>query len=116
MINFLSEERSHNNGARVGKRGGDALVRHHHGSIDVEFVLELDIFSSDSKAVDADPLTYSVLPTDDAAFDQTVAVNLSAFHHSGIVDFLTRSDNYVGTDDDVGAELCCRVDLGRRIH
>jgi hypothetical protein len=91
-------------------------VRHDHGSVHIEFIFDLYIFSSDSEAIDADPLTDGVLPSDYAALDETIAVDLGSLHHSGIVDFLTWSNDNSSSDDNIGAELCGRVNFGRGVN
>jgi hypothetical protein len=91
-------------------------VRHDHRSIHKEFIFDLYIFSSDSEAIDANPLTDGVLPPDYAALDETIAVDLGSLHHSGIVDFLTWSNDNSSSDDNIGAELCGRVNFGRGVN
>lgn len=107
---------SHDDGAGGWEAGCKSLVRHDHCSVYKEFIFDLYILSSDSKAIDADPLADGVLPPDYAALDQAIAVDLGSLHHSGIVDFLTWPNDNSCTDDNIGAELCGRVNFGRGVN
>ena len=91
-------------------------MRHDHGSVHIEFIFDLYIFSSDSEAIDADPLADCVLPPDYAALDEAIAVDLGSLHYCGIVDFLAWPNYNSSPDDNIGAELCGRVNFGRRVN
>ena len=91
-------------------------MRHYHCSVHIEFIFDLYILCSDSEAIDADPLADGVLPPDYAAFDKTIPLDLGSLHHGGIVDFLAWSNDDSSTDDNIGAELCGRVNFGRGVN
>ena len=91
-------------------------MRHDHCSVHKELIFDLHILSGNSEAIDADPLTDGVLPPDYAALDEAIAVDFGSLHHSGIVNFLPRSNDDSSTDDNIGAELCGRVNFGRGVN
>ena len=91
-------------------------MRHDHRSVHKEFIFDLNIFSSDSESINSDPLADCVLPPDYAALDEAIAVDLGSLHHSGIVDFLAWSNDNSSTNDNIGAELCGRVNFGRGVN
>ena len=91
-------------------------MRHDHRSVHIEFIFDLYIFSSDSEAIDADPLADCVLPPDYAALDEAIAVDLGSLHYCGIVDFLAWPNYNSSPDDNIGAELCGRIYFGRGVN
>ena len=91
-------------------------MRHDHRSVHKEFIFDLYIFSSDSEAINSDPLADCVLPPDYAALDEAIALDLGSLHYCGIVDFLAWSNDNSSTDDNIGAELCGRVNFGRGVN
>ncbi len=88
----------------------------HKGSIDEELILELNVFCCHSKALNADPLANSVLPANNAPFDEIITVDLCPFHDGCVVDLAARTDYTVSTNDNVGAKTGGRVNLGRGIN
>lgn len=81
-----------------------SFVRADHSSIHKDFVLELNILSGDSESVNSHPLADSVLPSDNATFDEGVALNLGSFHDGAVVDLDTRTNHTVGTNDNIGSK------------
>ncbi len=76
----------------------------------------MNILSCDSEAIDANPLADGVLPSNYAALDETIAMDFCALHNSGIVDFLAWTNDNSSTDNNIGAELCGRVNFGRGVY
>ena len=107
---------SHNDGTRLSDIGSNPLVRRDQSPIDVEFIFELNISSSDGEAIDADPLANGIFPANNRAFNETVATDLGALHDCGVIDALAWADCDSSSDDYVGAEFGCRVYLGRGIN
>ncbi len=95
--------------------GCDSLMRHDHGAVDKHLVLDLNVLSGDGEAVDPGPLADSVLPADDAAFNERIAMDLGALHDCGIVNSAAWANDALGSNNHIGSEMSCWVNFGRRI-
>lgn len=88
-----------------------------HGcAVDVQLVLDRDVITENGDVLDSSPSTDAAIPTDDGAGDPSMITNDCVAHDDTSLKTSSWSDLGTWSDNDVRANQCRRIDLGRWVH
>lgn len=90
----------------------DGLVRQDLTTVDIDLVLDGDVFTQDGDAFQSGPSTDGGVPTDDGGLDESVVLDLGVLEDGGSDDSDTVANDDVRADDNVRTDGAALADLG----
>jgi len=95
--------------------GLNALVRKHTGAVAVDFVADGHVVTQNGDVLHARPSADSAVPADDCALYPSVLLDLAVLKQHGALQAHTLADLNIGSNDHVGSDLAVLANLCRRV-
>ena len=94
----------------------DALVGKHTGTVAVDLIANSHVFTQDGDILETCPSAYCAVPTDNCALHPCVLLDLAVLQQDGALQTHTLAHFNIGSNDHVGTDLAVLANLCRRVN